>query len=189
MLSFIDYIHESKSAPLYHGTSLDNVHEILKSGKINKGEHGHTSTSRDRKETEQIFGDEAYFKLDQQKIAHRQKIVPTDWHAGGSIKGDESRHDNWARMPEHRRAESEEAVKGDIPLKHATELVVKKKHWDELNAPETDYEKKRKADVKKYPENAWLVKGLLHKDRVAKVKEFHKNLAKHPHIKLTIKDY
>lgn len=191
MKSFKNFIVEDvKNATLYHGTAFDNVHHILKAGHIDPSdEHGHTSTSRDHKTIEKTYGEEAYFKLDKNKIKHNQKVKPTDWHMGGSVKDKSPRHDDWARDHSSSRADSEELVKGKIHLKHATHVVVNKKHWDHFTGPETKEEKEASNHIKNDKETAWLFHGLTYKDRMKKVKEFHKDLNKHPHLKLQVTDY
>jgi hypothetical protein len=182
MKSFIDFISEQNRADLYHGTPFDNLHSILRSGKIKASDNGHVSLSRDKKYVESGHGDEAYFNLNHETLKHHHKIIPTDWHMGGSVKG--KHHEDGMQDVKSRRSESEESVKGHIPLKHVKELVVQSKHYNELVGPKTDYEK----DIEAEPDMAWLYKGNTYKDRLQRVKKFHSALKKHG-IKLTVKDY
>lgn len=186
MLKFTDYINEQSRADLYHGTSLDNVHKIMKSGKIHPSDNGRTSLSRNKRYVETGHGDEAYFKINHDSLKHNHKITPTDWHMGGSVR-DKHYEDNM-RDHSQRRSEAEESVKGHVPLKHVKELVVHKKHYDELTKPETDFEKEAAHSIKSKDEHAWLYKGMTYKDRLKKVNKLHSHLKKH-NIKLTVKDY
>lgn len=188
MKSFVTFLNES--GPLYHGTSFDNIHKILKKGSIDPSdEHGHTSMSRDKHMIHKSYGSEAYFQFDKDKIRHNQKVVPTDWHMGGSVKDKSARHDDNMRDSSFRRSESEELVKGKASLKHATHLVVNKKHWDHFHRPEDEHEKHAAHEMKNDPDGAWMYQGLTYKDRKKEIDDFHKHLKKHPHIKLVVKDY
>ena len=188
--------YESNLAPLYHGTSLENVHSILKNGHIKPSNNGYTSTTRSKKYVENGYGQEAYFHLDQEKIRHNHKVVPNDFHSdskrGGAVPSPYhtpglSTSDVFDPKT-HRRREAEEAVKGHIPLKHVKELVVHKKKWDEFAGPETDLEKEAAHHIKTKSDTAWAYKGMTHKDRMRAVNSFHKQLKKH-NIKLTVKHY
>lgn len=132
-MSFSNYIIEGRDADLFHGTSIDSVHSILKDGHIKaSSDNNHVSLSRSEDHAKEHSMGEAYFKINQRTLSHTHKITPTDWHMGGSIKGSE-RHDDWSRDKENRRSESEEAVKGNIPLKHAHTLVINKKEHDRMS--------------------------------------------------------
>lgn len=188
MLSFNQYISESKSAPLYHGTAFDNVKLILKAGKIEASENGRTSTARDINTLRRSYASECYFVLDQLKLSHNYKITPTDWYAGGSVVDTDD--EDWTRDdPEMRRSESEESIKGDIPMKYVKELVVNKRKWDTFTRPKDQHEIDMENDLKQDPTLAPLLQGMLYKDRMKRVAEFKQLLRKYPHIKLTIKQY
>ena len=83
MLSFNEFVTESKSAPLYHGTDINTIMKILRSGKIKASSNGRVSTTRSP--TESAYTNEGYFVLDQLKLSYNRKITPTDWHMGGSL--------------------------------------------------------------------------------------------------------
>lgn len=190
MISFIQYLSEESHNVLYHGTPFDNVHSILKSGHIEPGEaDGHVSTTRDHNMVKKSFGSEAYFKFNKDSIRHNHKVIPTDWHHHGGVTDKNSaRHDSHLQGEFAKRSDSEEVVKGKLPLKHATELVVHKKHYDELTGPKTKFEHEIDTELKHDKTNAWLYKGMRHKDRIARSKEFH-NLVKKHGLKLTVKEY
>jgi hypothetical protein len=186
MKRFIDFIDEQSRADLYHGTPFDNVHSILRSGKIKPSDNKRTSLSRDKKYVETGHGTEAYFKIDHDSLRHNHKITPTDWHMGGSVR--DKHYEDSMRDPRFRRSEAEESVKGPIHLKHVKELIVHKKHYDELTKPETDFEKEAAHEIKTKSDDAWFYKGMTYKDRMKDVKKLHAGLEKHG-IKLTVKDY
>lgn len=186
MKKFSDFITEQSRADLYHGTAFENVHGILRSGKIKPSDNGRTSLSRDKKYVESGHGEEAYFKINHDSLRHNHKITPTDFHMGGSVH--DKHHEDDMRDPKQRREEAEESVKGHIPLKHVKELVVHKKHYDEFAGPETEYEKEAAHAIDSKHELAWMYKGSTYKDRMKDVNKFHKQLKKHG-IKLTVKDY
>lgn len=186
MKTFIQYIEEQSRGDLYHGTPFDNVHGILRSGKIKPSQNGRTSLSRDRRYVETGHGDEAYFKIDHDSLRQNHKITPTDFHMGGSVH--DKHHEDSMRNPEQRREEAEESVKGHIPLKHVKELVVHKKHYDEFAGPETKFEKDAAHAIKHKEEGHEFLMGTTYKDRMKHVNKFHNQLKKH-NIKLTVKDY
>lgn len=188
MKTFKQFLVESSYTPLYHGTLFRNVHKILTDGHIAPSESGHVSLTRSKKYVEGAYGEgEAYFKFDKDRVKHNSKITPTDWNMGGSVH--DKHHDDYMRDESFRRSESEEAVKGKVSLKHATELIIHKKHWDALHKGETPSEKNVRMMSKKQPENRWLYQGLQYKDRMKESRNFKKLLRQHPHIKVTIKDY
>ena len=99
MISFKEYLTESRSAPLYHTTSFRNLNKILASGLNGEtfqtifkgmktaswGRYG-ISTSRSLKKSIDYFLNNmtnahkyVVFVLDQQKIAQNYKIVPVDY--------------------------------------------------------------------------------------------------------------
>lgn len=186
MKTFKQYIEEQSRADLYHGTPFENVHSILRSGKIKASDNGRTSLSRDRRYVESGHGDEAYFKIDHDSLRHNHKITPTDFHMGGSVYDKHFEDD--MRDPDQRREEAEESVKGHIPLKHVKELVVHRRHYDELAGPETEHEKEVARMIKHKEPGHQLFKGMTYKDRMKEANKFHKQLKKHG-IKLTVKDY
>jgi hypothetical protein len=186
MRTFREFLIESKSASLYHGTSLDNVHSILKRGYIQPSENGHVSTTRDRRVAEKTFGSEAHFVIDQQKVGHRQKITPTDWsHETGAVPHDKSQSEPKSFVAS--RGESEESVHGAISMKHVKELVIHAKHWHELTKPATAQEKQSDIDAKD-PKMGWLHRGMGAGKRQARAKSIKKLAADHD-IALTIKHY
>jgi len=151
MKSFLQFCAESKSATLYHGTYIDNVHKILKSGKIKASRNGEVSTTRDKHLNWGDFGgDGGTFHLDQEKIAHRQKITPTDWHSkkGGSVKKDKTQDED-DRDTHMKRSESEESVKGHISLKHAHTLSLHKNAMHVMSYPKTEHEE----HIEKHPDD------------------------------------
>lgn len=196
MLSFSKF-NESKSAPLYHGTNFKpltfqnkgfwegGAGSILSQGYIAPSNNGYVSASRDLKFTKAVHGWECYFILDQEKISHRQKIVPTDWHMGGSVPDDPDQQAG-DRHAHYSRSESEEAIKGKVLISNATTLVVQKNFWDNFAGPMTQSEKEYEEDLPNVP--AGLYDGLLYKDRMKDVKKF-KALLKKYGIKLEVKKY
>ena len=186
MKNFIDFLNEQSRADLYHGTPLDNVHSILKSGKIKPSDSGRTSLSRDKKYVESGHGEEAYFKIDHDSLRHNHKIIPTDFHMGGSVH--DKHYEDGMRDPSQRREEAEESVKGHISLKHVKELVVHKKHYDQFAGPESEFEKTAAHAIKHKEDGHQFLHGLTYKDRMKNINKFHKQLKKH-NIKLTVRDY
>lgn len=71
MQTFRTYLSELKSAPLYHGTSLDNILQILVDGKIKASNNGRVSATRSKNNVRASYGCAGYFVLDQVKIQHR----------------------------------------------------------------------------------------------------------------------
>lgn len=196
MLSFSKF-NESKSAPLYHGTSFapltfqdkgfweGGAGSILLQGYIAPSKNGYVSATRDVSFAQTVHGVDCYFILDQEKISHRQKIVPTDWHMGGSVPEDPGQEAG-DRHPNYSRSESEEAIKGKVPISNATTLVVQKRYWNNFAGPMTQSEKEFEEDLPNVP--AGLYDGMLYKDRMKDVKKF-KALLKKYGIKLVIKYY
>lgn len=182
MLSFNEFVTESKSAPLYHGTDINTIMKILRSGKIKASSNGRVSTTRSP--TESGYTDEGYFVLDQLKLSYNRKITPTDWHMGGSLE------DNADKMEvdhEMRRSESEESIKGDIPLKYVKELVINSKYKN-LSPTITPQEQEWEDDIKRNPKLVNLVP-QRYEDRIKEIQPFLKLMKKYPHIKLTAKLY
>jgi hypothetical protein len=181
MKTFLAFITESKSATLYHGTEIDNIHKILKSGKIKASRNGEVSTTRDKHLNWGNLGHRGggTFHLDQEKIAHRQKITPTDWHSekGGSVKKDKTQDED-DRATDMKRSESEESVKGHISLKHAHTLSLDKDTMHSMSRPKTEHEKHIE-DHPNDPDN-WLrpATATSYKDRMKKWDSFKKLVAK-----------
>ena len=174
MKTFLAFIAESKSATLYHSTPIENLHKILKSGKIKASHNGRVSTSRDKNYN---FGDDAQLHLDQEKIARHQKITPTDWHMGGSVKQDKTQTDI-DPDPTMRRDESEESVKGHISLKHAHTLSLHKNVIHNMSHPKDEHEE----HIEKHPndpDNMYRpATATSYKDRMKKWDSFKKLVAK-----------
>lgn len=128
MLTFKIFITEKSRATLYHGTPAENIAPIVKNGKIDPSEHGRTSTTRDKRyAAAHDIGWDAHFHINHDTLKRHRKIQPTDFHMGGSIgKSDHDRHDHNMRDPEYRRSESEETVKGSIPMKHVKQISIHK---------------------------------------------------------------
>lgn len=186
MKTFRQYITEAKTAPLYHGTAFDNVHAILRDGKIKASSNGRVSTTRDIRSAGSAFATEAYFVLDQQKIGYRQKIKPTDWSTGGSVAHDKSQIEPTNLVG--RRGEAEESIHGDIDLKNVIALVVKKEDWVKLTGPKTGKEKNLEKEVSATDDKMkWLYDGTSYKDRAKQAKSFKALLSKHK-IKLILKN-
>ena len=188
MKTFVTFIAESKSATLYHSTPIENLHKILKSGKIKASGNGRVSTSRDKHYDRNWHQADATIHLDQEKIAHHQKITPTDWHSevGGSVKRDKKQPQEY-RDEDMRRAESEESVKGDISLKHAHTLSLHKNVIHDMSHPKTEHEE----HIEKHPNDPdnelRAVLGATatsHKERMKKWDSFKKLVAKRG-LKLT----
>jgi len=129
MQRFKTFIAEQSRAPLYHATHTDNVHDTLKAGKIDPSENGHVSVSRSEHYAK--GWSKVHWKIDHDKLKHHSKIQPTDWYMGGSHKNSPARHDDNERDTSLRRHESEESVKGPIPLKHVTHLSLSSDHTRE----------------------------------------------------------
>jgi hypothetical protein len=182
MKSFLAFFAESKSAPLYHSTSIDAVQKILKSGKIKASHNGQVSTTRDKNLN---FHPDATFTLDQERIAHNQKITPTEWHSkkGGSVKKDRKQDEN-DRDSSMARSESEESIEGHVPLKHARTLSIHKDIVHSLTKPKTEHEQHIE-DHPNDPDN-WMrpVTPTSYKERIKKWESIKKGAAKHG-IKLT----
>lgn len=121
MITFKQFILESKSAPLYHGTYIDNVDSILKRGfrpetlqifyqahnTASLGKRG-VSFSRSLKSVIWYMENEiktdhyAIFVIDQQKLNSKFKVRPIDYFGTQElIKGMDNR-------PANRRKEAEE---------------------------------------------------------------------------------
>ena len=130
MINFRQYLIESKSAPLYHATSLENIPSILQKG-LKDAEHrgtvhyqGMKSASRQYRTVSAArtlkaalrYGDERFWSsdtciivLNQQKITTRFKMIPYDYYQtikitgiGGSMPTD--------LADENRRIEAEETI-------------------------------------------------------------------------------
>jgi hypothetical protein len=197
MLSFSKF-NESKSAPLYHGTSFKpltfqnkgfwegGAGSILLQGYIAPSNNGYVSASRDLHYMKQIHGWECYFILDQEKISNRQKIVPTDWHMGGSVPDDPTQ-EMGDRHPNYSKSESEEAIKGKVLISNATTLVVQKSFWDKFAGPMTTREKGYEEEISNGV-NPGIFDNLLYSHRMKDVKKF-KALLKKYSIKLEVKKY
>lgn len=186
MKRFREFILEGRDADLYHGTDeIDNVHKILKAGKIKASANKRTSTTRDERYAREFGKGGGYFKLNQTSISHRQQIKPTDWHMGGSVK---SKEDNDYRDKDMRRSESEESVKGDISLKHAHTLVVDKDAYESMTGPKTEHEKGHEEAKKKGEHYFGPGNHNTYKNRMRKSKDFHDLVKKHG-LKLQVSSY
>jgi len=117
-------LQEQSRAPLYHGTSSENAAHIIKSGKIEASENGRTSLTRDKSHAKDGLLYSTHFKVDHDKLRSTHQVRPTDWHMGGSVHKDSERHDNDLRDPELRRSESEESVRGHVPISHVTHVSI-----------------------------------------------------------------
>lgn len=126
MINFSSFsqLQEQARAPLYHGTTSDNAASIIKGGKIEAGENGRTSLTRDKTHVKDGDLYSTHFKINHDKLRSTHQVRPTDWHMGGSVKGDSGRHDDHLRDTELRRSESEESVKGHIPISHVTHVSI-----------------------------------------------------------------
>ena len=186
MKTFVAFIAESKSATLYHGAPIDVVHKILKSGKIKASRNGEVSTTRDKHlNWGSEGGNGGTFHLDQEKIAHKQKITPTDWHSekAGSVKKDK-KQDEDDRDSGMKRSESEESVKGHISLKHAHTLSLHKNVIHDMSHSKDEHEKHIE-DHPNDPDNMYRpATATSYKDRMKKWDSFKKLVAKRG-LKLT----
>jgi len=187
-----DFLQEAKSAPLYHGTPWLRVLSILEDGKIHPSHNGEVSASRTERYVRGNFGKESYFILDQLKISHNQKITPTDFGAGGSVKTD-PRDDligdqELAIAGGVRRTEAEESIKGAVSLKNVDALVVQRIIWKEQIKKMTAVEKDLETRIKKDPNVLIFERGNRYKDRLNRVKKI-KMLLKKYKIKLIIKSW
>ena len=128
------FILENNRAPLYHGTSHEFAHDILKSGHI-KSQGGRVSTTRDKKyahDHSSVHGkDSVTFHLDHNKIKQRHQVKPADYHGGSKLPHGGDDDMDW-RDPKQRRSESEESVKGKISTKHITHMSLNKKMDDKV---------------------------------------------------------
>lgn len=165
------------SPVLYHGTPADNLPSILQARAILPSDNGRTSASRSRKRVEQTYGDQAYFVLDQRKIAQRQNIIPVDWKYGSKLVGG---HFPWDPGALDDREDAEESIKGPVKLDAVLELV--------LNATQTFNEIVWEEHVKQHPETRDLYQGLLYSDRMEEYQGYAKQFAKLG-IKTTFKKY
>lgn len=86
-----EFITESRSADLYHGTSLENAEQILDSdtlypGDAGHGDEGNVSLTRDFGVVKNFaeWADPAgvIFVLDQQRIMHNTRLRPFDYGGG-----------------------------------------------------------------------------------------------------------
>jgi hypothetical protein len=184
----VEYLAESNRQDLYHGTSPDAVHQILRDGHIKPSDNGRVSVSRSNKystDWSKISNHHhAVIVLNGNSLRHNHQVRPTDFdHHGGSY--DKRRFlDGMEPSLGAGRTESEESVKGHIPLKHVKEIRLHRDYYNQFtNKKMTKSEKEiRKEDPKR---EHWLYRGLHHEDRMKEVKEFHANLKKH-NIKLTL---
>lgn len=126
---------EGKIAPLYHGTTIFDAVQILKSGVIKPSEYtGHVSLTRNPKlwfgDGEAGFGN-VQFVIDQHKLSHNHKIRPTDYYFNGEAESDSPLYDEENSI-RNRRSESEERVNKAISLKYVKEIWIS-------NSVEDDY--------------------------------------------------
>ena len=188
LLEFVSkFLTEAKSAPLYHGTSFDGIVEILKAGKIKPSSNGRTSTARSLHAIAGSHGRDGYFVIDQLKLSYNRQIKPTDWFMGGSVV---DHADDTLRDADYRRGETEESVKGDIPLRYVTELVINTR-FNNLSSKMDEVEKEMEDEVKQNPslmKTVWT-NGTPYQKRMKKIKSFTKLVHKYPHIKLTYMKY
>ena len=130
MISFSQFLQESRSAPLYHATPLFKLPEILQRGNGLRDVHGQgtvhfrgmksasrqmrtVSTSRSlhlakrygQSELATIY---AIIVLDQQKLSYQFKIIPYDYFQTMKITG--IGHESGQFYDRHRRSEAEEAI-------------------------------------------------------------------------------
>jgi hypothetical protein len=182
----VEFLAESNRQDLYHGTSADTVHEIIRDGHIKPSENGRVSLSRSHKyssEWSKISNHHhAVLVINGDSLRHNHQIKPTDFDHGG---GRYDKERVGALEPSSgRRSESEESVKGSIHIKHIKEIRMHRDHYHALtNKAMTPSEKELHHDDP-HRTNPFF-KGLHHEDRVKQASDFHAALKKH-NIKLTL---
>lgn len=92
MITFKDFLTESRSAPLYHATKLHHANKILEDDILYASEQYNGATvgqkviffTRSFKHALHVYGysDMVIFEFDQQKLNQRYKISPIKNHAG-----------------------------------------------------------------------------------------------------------
>lgn len=136
MITFKQYLEESRSAPLYHGTSVKNLLNILDSDFI-KASDGDTSLTRNfnfaRDWAEDKFRGHAVIQFDQQKLTNNHRVRPYNyWSDQDKMFRNHNIHDKSRKvargMGDSYRGEYsnefEEYVKGDIRNLHRMVTVI-----------------------------------------------------------------
>lgn len=166
MISFKEYLTESRSAPLYHATSLENVDSIISNGlkpskvKNNFFNRNGISFSRDLRSIKryvesngEFIGGQVIFQFNQNKLTQRYQLKPFDYY--GSF------HDEFLK-----RAEAEEFLITDKPLP-VTPYIDKvfilpregePKYYDDDHGPTKQILKKRLGNNKVVDMPRWLWK-------------------------------
>jgi hypothetical protein len=111
MDNFKQYLEEARMAPLYHGTSLENIEEILNNNVLKISPKFKTlSFSRSKRYVQNIH--HLLLELDQHKISQTYKIKPYNWyndHDGGDHK---PKHTRFTKA--QKRNEYEEEIYKDL---------------------------------------------------------------------------
>lgn len=123
MLTFKDFLEESRSAPLYHGTTYTNLRNIL-DGDFLKASDGYVSLSRSLNFAHYWASDKSrepvVIQFDQRKLTHRFRMEPYNYHSDPDrlfrTRNAPIQQRGIARAYDdrHHTNEFEEAVKGDM---------------------------------------------------------------------------
>lgn len=188
MKTFKQFLAENNRQDLHHGTSLENAHKILRDGHIKPSANGRVSTTRNvryAREWASFDNHPVTMVIDGNTLRHNHEVKPTDFdHHGGRY--DTGRYKESFEPSSGRRSESEESVKGHIPLKHVKELHMKRKDYEGMTSKKKtkSEEDLHKIDPKRTDP---FLAGAHYEDRMKEAKEFHSNLKKHG-IKLHLHD-
>lgn len=124
MITFKDFLTESRSAPLYHATTIDKFYGIMKSGKI-EARTNHAGVSPMGVSLTRSINTAFKWKapcivieVDHEKLAQAKKIRPINilniWMPNHSVKGGAKAEELF-----------EEFVKGPIESKYFKQFIVK----------------------------------------------------------------
>lgn len=183
ILSFKQFLSESRSAPLYHATPYGNAANILKNGfdaktfqTIYKGKGQHSwgrygvSFARSMKAAQWYMKTEhqddlfVIFEVDQQKIANKYRIEPVDYFGTQALIGNpDYEHIN----NRNRRKETEEFVTinrkwSDIKSDYVGSLpptIIRAIYYFQITRPtawETEYHEHIEQLKAKYPRYNWV---------------------------------
>lgn len=152
MKTFSNYLTESKSAPLFHGTDLFNAISILKDNTMfayspdaGDAEDGHIrsrviSMSRLFRYSAEWNKAAIVFELDQQKLSHRYNIRPYNYFYHAPIDND---HRHRTRGPRE-DTESEEYI--DRNITDLNKYIIKI-HWMKDPGPQEQKQYKEPSNI------------------------------------------
>lgn len=138
MLSFKDFLTEARMAPLYHGTAVEYLENILfkRQGIFPRTEHSDTDLLREPRQgrvkgvsTSRSLHFSGWYKasvvleLDQQLLTRKYKIIPIQYFQGGALPA-RGRGELFRKVTPHNEQEEFIVTDKPIPVKYITRLWI-----------------------------------------------------------------